>query len=168
MKDKMVNVVQVSRAVIVLGVNNKEISVGSIIDKTLPVTDPTTDYSGVFHIEFKPTLAGKQFMIILQLNGLDVDNTAEYLSRPLVVLPTVTTSAIHSNYTILSLSNQTTIQYIDKEETRSYMYTAGDSITILIDSRDEFSNLRYASTSDKYTVKLTGKDVGTVVTGIAK
>ena len=38
---------------------------------------------------------------------------------------------------------------------------------MLIDSRDEFHNLRYASTTEQFNIKLTGQDKGTVVDGIA-
>ena len=71
------------------------------------------EYRGVYEVAFTPTLAGTAFKILLSLNGLDVDATADYRSKPLVVLPAETTSAIHSNYSILIPPGQSMVQYTD-------------------------------------------------------
>lgn len=79
-------------------VNGSDSSVcnGTIIDS------PTAGHEGVFKVAFTPTVAGNNFKIILKLNGLDVDQTAAYRTQLLVVTPKATTSAPHSNYTILA------------------------------------------------------------------
>lgn len=58
------------------------VSTGTISDST---------DSGVFDFTFTPELSGTSFKIVLYLNGLEVDSTAEYRSTPLVVLPALDT-----------------------------------------------------------------------------
>jgi archaellum component FlaF (FlaF/FlaG flagellin family) len=132
---------------------------GTIID--------TPGAPGVFTYSFSPTLAGTDFRIRLQLNGLDVDATSRYRTDPLVVKPAPTTSALTTNYSILAEPSQSVIQYVDQEATRSYVYEAGVFFKILIDARDRFGNLRYDSTTDVFTVTLTGEDGSTVLSGDA-
>jgi len=108
----------------------------------------------VYEVTFPPTISGKTFKIKLTLNGLDVDSTAEYRSLPLVVEPAPLTSANHTNYTILAAPDQSLLQYVDQEASRSYTYVTGDIFRVLIDARDVYSNLRYDSTEDVYTIRL--------------
>jgi hypothetical protein len=84
-------------------------SIGTIAD--LPTS--TTDNSGAYLMTFTPTIAGTNFKILMTLNGLDVDNTADYRSLPLVVLPAITTDALTTNYSVLAYTNQSVIQWID-------------------------------------------------------
>ena len=62
---------------------------------------------------FAPITAGSSYKILLYINGEEVDTTAEYRSKPLVVLPAVTTAATTSNYTILAQEGQSMVQYVD-------------------------------------------------------
>jgi hypothetical protein len=134
---------------------------GTIVDKP----SDATDYSGVYDVTFSPTIAGRTFAIKLTLNGLDVDNTAEYRNEPLVVEPAPLTSASHTNYTILTAPDQSQLQYVDQEASRSYTYVTGDTFHVLIDARDAYTNLRYDSAADVYTVLLAGQTTGTAVSG---
>jgi len=123
-------------------------------------TGATPAAPGVFYVTFTPTLAGTSFKILLSLNGLDVDTTAAYRAKPLVVLPAPLTSAPHSNYTILTEPGQriacvAPCVYVDEVASTSYSYIAGDKFRVLMDARDQFSNLRYDSTTDQFEVKLT-------------
>ena len=160
----MATAVKVAKAEIVLENPadnlNVLIKAGAFADTTgaTPVAPGT--FIGVFDVTFTPTLAGTSFKILLGLNGLDVDSTAAYRAKPLVVLPAPLTSAPHSNYTILTEPGQriacvAPCVYVDEVASTSYAYIAGDKFRVLIDARDQFSNLRYDSTTDQFEVKLT-------------
>jgi len=136
---------------------------GTIADKT----GGPPDYTGVFTVSFSPTLAGDNFKIVLRLNGLDVDATAEYRTKPLVILPAPVTSAPNCNYTILTQPGQEYREYDDQPESTSYIYITGNYIRILIDARDEFDNLRFNSETDVFQVVLTGQVTGADVSGAA-
>ncbi len=140
------------------------IATGTLADRRSGIS---ADDAGVFEVAFSPTLAGTSFKVLLSINGLEVDVTADYRSKPLVVLPAPITSAAHSNYTILAETRQSRVQYVDQEASRSYAYVAGDSFKVLIDARDRFGNLRYASSEDQLLVELTGQATGGLVSGLA-
>ena len=186
MKKLLAVAVQVWKAEIVLEnpADDRDILVKAGTFTDMAGVDSSDDSKkGVFIVTFTPTLAGTSFKIRLSLNGLDVDATAAYRSKPLVVLPATTTSAVHSNYTILTqpgqavrssvpnkvekVDNGGVITYVDVDPlaSTSYTYVTGDYFRVLIDARDEFSNLRYASTTDKFEVRLTGETLGTLVEG---
>jgi hypothetical protein len=126
--------------------------VGTFTDKA---SSGAADYTGVYDVTFTPTLAGTSFQILMRFNGLEVDSTADYRSNPLVVLPAVTPSAAHCNYTILPQPGQATTAYADQVASTSYEYTTGDIFNVILDSRDQYSNLRYESTADVFNVVLT-------------
>ena len=111
--------------------------------------------TGVFTVTFTPNLAGTSFQILMRFNGLEVDSTAEYRSNTLTVLPNPTPSASTSNYTILPLSDQFSIVHSGPDPVTYYTYQTGDYFNVILDSRDEFENLRYSQTADKYYVTLT-------------
>jgi len=113
---------------------NMTIHTGSITD--------ASSGPGVFHLQFTPTLAGK-FNLYIQFNGLDVDSSP-YL---VTVSPAATTDAVHSNLVNIN----------------SLTFTTGQSISFIIEARDAYGNLRTASTTDIYTVTLTGETYGTII-----
>jgi len=137
---------------------------GTITDKTAVPPD-ATDFTGVFEVSFSPELAGTTFRILLRLNGLDVDSTAEYRTRPLVVYPAPTPSALPSNYTILPEPHQAVTLWVGVVSSTSYTYTTGEYFRVLIDGRDQFDNLRYQDTTDVFQVELTGQTTATSVAG---
>ena len=109
MKKLLAVAVQVWKAEIVLEnpADDRDILVKAGTFTDMPGVDSSDDSNkGVFIVTFTPTLADTSFKIRLSLNGLDVDATAAYRSKPLVVLPATTTSAPHSNYTILTQPGQ--------------------------------------------------------------
>jgi hypothetical protein len=57
--------------------------------------------TGVYEVSFSPTLAGTSFRILMKLNGLEIDASAEYRTNTLVVVPALNPSAANCNYTIL-------------------------------------------------------------------
>lgn len=55
-----------------------------------------------------------------------------------MVTPAIITDPLTTNYSILADDDQSYVQYTDQEETRSYQYFTGDSVFVLIDSRDAY------------------------------
>lgn len=93
---------------------------------------------GVFDYTFTPLYTGSNYRIQLTINGLDVDFYGEYRSTPLLVTPAILTDTTTTNYSILADEDQSFVLYTDQEETRSYQYFTGDSVFVLIDSRDAY------------------------------
>lgn len=111
---------------------------------------------GVFDYTFTPLQTGTNYKIELTINGMHVDLLGEYRSTPLVVTPAIITDVLTTNYSILADTDQSYVQYTDQEETRHYEYITGDSVFVLIDCRDAYSNVRYGSDSELLLVTLTG------------
>ena len=142
---------------------------GYLLDGTIgdeDVADPSRN--GIFSVSFSPTIAADDLKLQLFLNGMAVDAQAVYHTSVLQVVPAPATSAATSNYTILASEDQAQLQYIDKDESISYTYRTGEFCKVLIDARDEFSNLRYDSEDDTFQVKLTGQSTAVVVEGEAQ
>jgi hypothetical protein len=118
--------------------SNEAVSVGSVVDH------PAIGPYGSFRVSFAPTLAGK-FNMHLMFNGLEID-TSPY---EVLVIPALATDSVCS-----------TIVNID-----SSVHTTGESLVFVIESRDQFSNLRTTPLTDVYVVTLTGETSGTVYTG---
>jgi hypothetical protein len=117
--------------------SNETVSVGTVVDQ------PAIGPYGSFRVSFTPTIAGK-FNMHLMFNGLEID-TSPY---EVLVTPALATNAASS--TIVNINSK--------------VHTTGESLVFIIESRDQFSNLRTTSLTDVYVVTLTGETSGTVYT----
>lgn len=109
-------------------VTNETVHIGTIDDHILG--------DGAFHLTFTPTLSGN-FDLHIMFNGLHVDNSPYRVS----VQPALATHAPSS--TIVNIN--------------SMVHSTGEYLRFIIESRDQFSNLRKTSIEDVYVVTLEGE-----------
>lgn len=121
----------------------RDLTTNAMIPSGTGVLTDNVGNPGTFIVMFTPTLAGK-FKMHIEFNGLDVDASP----YDVTVSPAATTNAAAS--TIININSK--------------VFSTGETLAFVIESRDAYSNLRTTSTSDVYVVTLTGDTSGTVWT----